>query len=370
MKNEQTNLNNKEWDAHNDVIDLIERTEELRNLYKQIGYSPYIEKKTREILKRLNNLEVSVPDFSNFQKSIDDLLAGEEQLDQSMLEANSVLHGDTQLLKEIIKYRNNKETIIKLLNKDYTKTLPFSVECSVIVRKPRDTDMFQSGLKELEELFNQTWLPQSKEMRLELLEKVNEIREELQSENKAILSALESLNIEVENACYNIADDAQDEKKRHLDDLLFSLVYIRHEYKPDNKYFVDGMVENVKAYLDNPWMHTPWLTKFILEQFLDTEVVKNIPEYPSEKFRLWVLGAMLCLIFFNFNFIGWLIFVLFVSHSLWIGWNRRKTISLFEGREEIKTGSYNGLELIRRFRELERKGIYVHSLIFGLLELP
>jgi hypothetical protein len=271
---QKTTTIREEWDGHKEVRSLIEDTDEICTLYQKLGYSPYVEQMARRLLEKLNDIEVNILDFQGFQKSLDEVLVALEHFRSGQEKLNPLIFADSGLFEQVVESRRDKERILSLLNKNFREKLPIHIESSVIVRRPRDPDAFLSTLGELEKLFGDSWIPQSTETRNDLLEKIKEIREELQKENGDVLTALGSLNSEIRDTCFNIADEEANEKKRQLDELLWILVYTRHECKPQEPYFVEGVIKNVKKYWDNQWMHTPWLTRFALRHLLEAEIAK------------------------------------------------------------------------------------------------
>jgi hypothetical protein len=95
--------------------------------------------------------------------------------------------------------------------------------------------------------------------------------------------------------------------------------------------FKEMAQKHTRVYLESPWMQTPWLTNYILTNLLDSELVplrKRAQRKPTSPV------GMLQLI-----------------------------------RDEVASGRYDSDENIRRLRQQEEKGLYIHSLVYPLLRL-
>jgi hypothetical protein len=364
------------WDPHRAVRDLVQKTPELCDLYHGLGYSPYLEWRCRELLAQLNDLEVVIPDFAVFESSLNSAIAAVERHERGeapLTLADALCHYDRydrELFESVVTARASRDAVLQLLNADFRKRLPSSVEASAISRRPRNPDTFAGVLRELDQLFREPWLPQTQDVREELLEAVSELREELErGENPSVVTILESVERRIEDAVFNIADKRQDEKRRSLDGVLWSFVYVRHEYRPHAPYFIEGVTEEAKTYIRSAWMHTEWLTTFMLLHLLDGEVASRVPARLSEKGLLVSTVAIVVLFYLNLLLSG---LSVLAALSYYVGnaiWQTHKTRPLVSCRQEIASGTYDGHEVGRRLRDLESRGVFVHSLILRLLEL-
>jgi hypothetical protein len=369
----------EEWDGHRVVHDLVRQTDELRDLYRRLGYSPYVADECRKLLAQLDSLEVVILDFPAFQSSLDESVRAVECYErgerQEALADGTLLPDNLQRFKEVVNARASQDEVLKLLNADWRQRLPIHVEVRArIERRARDRDAFARALAELDALFRKKWIPQSADEREQLLEKVAELRRELDYDPSSLSPIdlswqLKSLESSIEFAVLNIADQEQDEKKRKLDAVLFSFVYVRHNYQPPDPYFVEGVTEEAETYLISPWMHTKWLTVFILRHLLDGEVARQVPERLSDKGLL--VSALAIGLFVHFDLRPFALLwgaglLYYITTRIW---QMRKTRTLVACRQEVASGNYDGHEVARRLRDLERRGIFVHSLILRLLEL-
>jgi len=391
----------EEWDGHKEVRRLISETKELCELYTRLGYSPRVEESARGWLDELNDMEVSIPDFEQFQRLLDEEKASEEHLGGRRIFAEYY-----ELYDEILNCRTDKNQVLTLLNKDLKKTLPYSCQSGVVC-KPRNPDKFSTRLSWLERLLDRTPVPQSKEAREELLAKITKVRDDSQKENPELQTDVKELDEAIRRAwfrdgdCNYNGDWYHNERVRQLDDLLYCLVYARHKHKAWDPSFTEGVLQEIKGYLDNSWMHTPWLTKAAVQHLLEGDIAKLYPypgldwNEPAWHFK-WVLvcstvvvGSLLLLWYALQNWpigrwpsyllaacaaiIAWFFFTLDLYGVSWLRQYeraRRTSTPLVQILSEVAKGSYHGPELARRLRDLEHKGICVHSLALALLELP
>jgi len=387
----------EEWDAHEEVRKLVERNDELKALYRKLGYSPYIERQSREVIRGLKDLvRTELSDFAAFQRAVE-----------------GVRFADRSHLDELLAARGDKGKVVELLNSgSFSTELPYQLkaftrtqvtdparftkllddlgELYIVAADPdwsqfsgKDRDESGSALEAYEKAARNAARsrrnPISEGVREEIAYAIARVRRELQSDGGDIESSLNSLESEVESAMRLDHDDAVQEKKGRLDDLLWNLVYVRHEYKPDHRYFKETIQEQAKKYLDSTWMHTPWITTHILWQLLDAELAAVTPKEPSEKLvgsllrigLLFLISLFLISLFVNLHW-HWLVWP-WLAYLVWYYWQYdprlRKARVLRLIRDEVAAGGYDGEEVARRLRQLEEKGVYVHSLMYPLIRL-
>ena len=360
----------EEWDCQRAVRDLIENTPELRDLYGRLGYSVYVAGKCRKLLAVLEDVEVTVPDFHELETSLDSALAEIERHAGGEDVISPFWFANRELFDSVVNARANQDEVLRLLNADYREKLPISVEIEAVTRRPRSPNSFAGALDELDHLLRNLWHPQKQDVREELLEAVSEVREEFENEGDSFATSLGSLVNKIGDSVFTLADDQeQDERKNSLDDVLGSFVYTRHEDQPQNPDFIELVADEAKVYIDSSWMHTRWLTVFILRHLLDGEIGRQVPAGVSQKGVLWSFGAIALLSIFNLKIFAaiWLA-VLFYYIGFTV-WHMHKTKPLVTCRQEVGSGNYDGHEVARRLRDRERSGVVVHSLILRLLEL-
>lgn len=217
------------------------------------------------------------------------------------------------------------------------------------------------------------------------------------------------------------------DEKEVFDDVMWSFVFYRHELKKqlDERPFTglsikEEIFEHAKKYLDSKFIHNSFLTNSILAQVIDTELVPleyevngiahpimgdianlktfgplapvnytNILPYPwnilvsSGLSLVFLIIGILAIIFFvsaDLNWLAWIVGIFLAGH--YVG----KFLSAFNSakikvklavlgtnlraiRNEISSHKYDGKVLAERIKKLESDGLYVHSLVYPLLEL-
>jgi hypothetical protein len=162
-----------------------------------------------------------------------------------------------------------------------------------------------------------------------------------------------------------------------------------------------------KQYVDQPQWHTPWLTRYLLEEVLEAQCTYLVwmaergifPEWHlrrslSPPYRTFV-PPLVSLAFFAFYL--WLLYWL-VTKEYWIAaglplavliyfyffekpyvwWRRRKNRNHFMGLSqllltpiyEIRSADYDPETISRRLQACEQKDLQVASIAFALLKLP
>lgn len=386
----------EEWDAHEEVRKLVERNDELKALYKKLGYSPHIERQSREVIRGLKDLlRTEILDFAAFQRVLN--------------EVGGVRFADRSHLDGLMAALCDKGKVLELLNSGGLSTeLPYQLKAFTRTQVTHPA-RFARLLDDLAELYivaadpdwGQFWdqrqddpgsameayekaarnaarsrrNPISEGVREEIAYAIAGVRQELQRDGGDIETSLNSLESEVESAMRLDHDDAAQEKKDRLDDLLWNLIYAHHEYKPDDAYYKQTIQEQAKNYLDSTWIHTPWITTHMLRQLLDAELAAVTPKKPSEKLlvgSLLGIGLLFLIsLFVNLHW-HWLVWP-WLAYLVWYYWQHvprlRKARVLQLIRDEVAAGGYDGEEAARRLRQLEERGVYVHSLTYPLIRL-
>jgi hypothetical protein len=274
-------------------------------------------------------------------------------------------------------------------------------------------------LRDLEELVGDRLVTWHQHTREEVLSDINEIQRKA-SEGQNIQAALEKLQDDINAAC-EWAESESQKKKQQLDRLVSGLMknrlsvglspipewglFDRFILIADFGFFKTTIVEETKRYLDANWMHTPWLTNFVLVTLLDGDLASLAqltrlldPAALAEGLWRWIFwrkifpwlqplvysglaaAAIVGLFIFGLPWITPLVLgLLGWYYSSLLKWRirfrraRRKLLqpaaALLQIRNEIASGLYNVSETLRRLRELEPQGVSVHSLAYSLLEL-
>ena len=285
---------------------LVSQNKEIRALYAKIGYSFDVEREAKELINGLEALvRTEILDFPAFQKALAALQtkiqqpksekdpdeeflledkqtaskepltpdAARRQIDKILIaDAASMMAGNSDF-EELIAARDDYEEMLKLLNKNYycADGLPFYLTRFLRTR-PRNPAQFAKLLDELESLFTARWIPQSPEIRQDVLFHLSEVRQVLKREDENIVHSLGWLASKVHSACVTLDyDKTIREKNQQLDGVLWDLWDERRKLNMWGSNFLEGSLqfrkavqERAKEYVDASWMHTPWLTTYVL----------------------------------------------------------------------------------------------------------
>ncbi len=348
-----------------EVRKLVHDTEDLQLLYERLGYSLELEWEFEQHLNELKALiHTEIPDFAAFRKALKEV---QEQLNQEESEVYSpevwkharFQRSNDDLLQQIIGAGDNKEAVLDLLNRNaveeplpFVEQLPFyrggkviwrtPIELSILRRCPKDPQRFAKLLDDLESRIKTSRLSRTEQSRKDALEALDRLRRDCRRENAYIPTPLKLLDSKLNEWLLHGNNWQDHQHKEKLDTLLLELIYVRRDCQWDQ---IDSrtfdasearLVRNLtrkhaKTYLDAEWMHIPWLTTFVLTNLLDGELTSFSSEEPQ--------GG---------------------SASIYV---------LKLVRDEIASGYYDNNETIRHLRTEEKKGLYIHSLIFALLRL-
>lgn len=253
----------------------------------------------------------------------------------------------------------------------------------------------------------------------DLISRVPELRE--------INARFEKIEHEYEDKPYDDKYFKSSDEKEIFDDVMWSFIFYRHELKKqlEERPFTglsvkEEIFEYAKKYLDSKFIHNFFLTSSILAQVIDTELVpleyevngiahpmigeiaaRNTfgPTYPVKYTNLlphpwnklvssglslvFLIIGILAIVFFvsaDLNWLAWIVGIFLAWHyigKIFLSANSAKTkgklavlgTNLRVIRNEIGSHSYDGKVLAERMKKLESDGLYVHSLVYPLLEL-
>jgi hypothetical protein len=206
-------------------------------------------------------------------------------------------------------------------------------------------------------------------------------------------------------------DDHPQVRKRQLDEMIRRLLIAQDSYGPkatkmwsrNADGFRQAIVEQTKKYLDNGWMHIPWLTQYLAGNLIDAELLGVLPESspprPSDKGEQFLVRSVLGLMATGASIyyllprlsvanhgaveiiarwiltawaalLGGYVFY-WVSRDLSYARRVQRTAALRRIRQELAVGVSDNEELVRRLRREEEKGgMWVHSVAYALLKLP
>jgi hypothetical protein len=277
---------------------------------------------------------------------------------------------------------------LKLLYGDPLAQLPAQILGKVRTR-PTDLTCFTRQLDELEELLQPPGVHRDKEDREYVREAIALVRSDLQANAKDMRISVAGLRgcvkLIQERALYN-------EKKLELDKLLKDLIDARHRFEQEIPYvwmferwdplFMQEGVEKAKTYLEARWMHTPFLTNYMLTNLLDASFGPLLHKHRLARdhpLRVKVGVLLPLLLLYLVWHIGkppWYGTLALVSvGGFWV-WacvrmalEQRIANRLELLRAEVSSGLYDGKEVVRRLRQLEGDGFHVPSLTYALLRL-
>jgi hypothetical protein len=301
----------------NEVRRWIQRDDSLDRLFRSLGYSAHLESRCRALWGRLVDLSIRITDVQRFQDALDAAL-------QEAQERGRFTSDEADLLDEIIKVRDNIPTVVQLLQADPMMTLPDAVEQS-IERVPKDLGTFTQTLDELQRLFREpSLIPEWRhKVRGYLLEALRGVRKHSTAAACNVAGPLQSLSGEIERYVKFISDDKIAEAKREaLKDVLLVVVQARHGTRRGDPLDEHELAIQARRYIDAPWMHRRAITLALLRAFLDAAAAAQ-PREPL----------------------------------------------LTQTAQHVASAHFDGPEVARRLRELEARGLYIHTLIYPLLRL-
>jgi len=199
-------------------------------------------------------------------------------------------------------------------------------------------------------------------------------REQKLEEFEEFLSSLISHNRRRERLKHGIDDmgEALGIKENAAKTNLFEL-----EARADKE--CEFWTDCAQEYMDRPWMHTRWLSNYLLVNILDAQIANNpLARELLRPTSLWFSGAVIAGIVISFILdwrwlawsgiaylsVAWLLRL--ISRSRF----RRVEDGLALVRREVASLSYGGEELSRRLRKVEEKWPYLPSIAYSLVRLP
>jgi hypothetical protein len=328
------------WDGEAELRRAVDGNEELLALYARLGDLPQVERECERLLAGLKGLvRAEIPDFAAFEAAL-------AQLEK---EQEGFRSENEELLREILAVRNDGSAVLRLLNRDPVgQLLPFveqipivrngevvwrtPQELALVRKRPASPERFETLLDDLDRVVRTAALRRKPAARDAVLAAVARVRRDARRENAYMPTPLRALEDEMDVWLHRSQDPAAQRRRKELDDLLLGLLRVRHVRQEGS---VEDLRETARAqaqlYAGLPWMHTPWLTTCALTNLLDAELAllpdkeKANPATPA--------GA------------------------------------LQRVREEVASRHYDAEETMRRLRQQEERGLYIHSLVYALLRL-
>lgn len=389
-----------EWrkERNERLLDLIERTPELRELYDKLGYDPYAEQRFEQLLNELKSLlRAEIVNIAVFQRTVD-----QAQVDDSSK--------DPDFWKIVLSARNNPKKVknlVQALNDAYSEEwkgyrplkdrLPWGFsELSFTVWTATDRERFSLLIEEISSVLKaysfSAW-KNPDQVRSECLGYVAKIKEAISQNGTDLWPTLCALRDKIKSSI-----DAG--PRVNLDAFLWDLLCAR-----DSAPYTDAYRESIQRLAKNYLcdhlidIHTPWLTNRLITDLLDTVIgpvnqlsVLDDWAFTSQLKPPWgiIVPRLLSFVFFMGSLSG--ILILFAMDLRWLAWLggayltwhyfwrfRRiylcdkvrlnlllQTMSLGGIRNEITTGCYDAEEIAKQLRKFEG---HVPSLVFPLLRL-
>jgi hypothetical protein len=325
-------------DAAAVLRETVDGTPELRALYVRLGFPPEVERSWERLLGELEGqVRAEIPDFAAFRAAL-------AEADTASPDAGFFAE-DVELLREVIRAGENREEVLRLLDRDPVgRLLPFierialtrngervwrtPVELSLLRKRPASPEVFERKLDELEKLLRSSVPSRVEAARNEAIEALARARRDTRRDGAYMPTSLRALRSAVE-AWWKAAPLEARRRREELDGLLLGLLRVRRG--PSGA----GAREEARAQADRyagaAWMHTPWITAYALTNLLDAEL-SALPE--EERRQPSPRAATL----------------------RWV-------------RDEVASSHFDGEETIRRLRQQEERELFVHSLVYALLRM-
>jgi hypothetical protein len=324
-----------DWDEETALRILVEETPELAALYGRLGYLPEVERDAGRIAGELKGLiRAEIPDFAAFDAALTEIEAQKDQADRPRFRAEN-----EALLRSVLAVRGDHEAILRLLNEDpVDQLLPLveqipmvrngeviwrtPMELTLVRKRPSRPDRFERLLDELDWLVRSARLRRRPAAREAVLAAIVRLRRDAARENAYLPTPMQALAAEVDTWLHRSLDPPTRRRREDLDTLLRGLLRVRHALETGGGDLREASRAHAQLYAGQPWMHTPWLTTTVLANLLDTELAA-LPPSPV----------------------------------------------LQQVRDEVSSRHYDSDETIRRLRQQEERGLFVHSLVYALLRM-
>ena len=347
-----------DWDLDAAVYRLVRHSDDLRALYATLGYDLEVEAQVGQILEALKGMiRTEIPDFTALWGVLTEASLPEAPAPLPGLQVPEP-HPAERLLREAVAAGPDEQRVRRLLNRapleepvPYAEVLPVTrdgavtwrpvMEVTLVRKRPSAPDRFVQLLDHLDALVRTSPLERSAQTTGAVLQAVANLRAVLDRPEANLLLALTALEERVLQWLDRAHLRDQHTRKETLDAFLRALVTLRHTavvplragtpLKAGTLASCNRQAQSLAAtYLGTPWMQVPRLTVLLLTAFLELKLSGYSPRAQADPA----------------NPAG----VLRLIH------------------DEIASGYYASQELIRRLRELEERGVFVHSLVHALLQ--
>ena len=358
------------WPGRRQVARLLDSSDDLHLVLERLGYAPAVERRWPELWRELRGLiSVEIPDFPALLGALDEIRG---QLDETNTESSAGeapdgeaaddplrparrAKRDDPLLRAVLAAGDDEPRVLAILAEDpvervlpFIEEIPFirdgeiswrmPVEIPLLRKRPRDGERFTELLDELDGLLDGPRTKRRQQARHEVTDAIARVKKALDRHDAYLPAPLKALEGKVVEWLYHAHSPVALERRRQLEELLRQLADARHRYgldwpleDADIGAFGDAAQEHARLYVEAEWMHAPWLTAYVLANLLASELAPRMTE-PSTGSSEPV--ALL--------------------RRVW---------------REAASGRFNRRESLRRLRQLEEGGIYVHSLAVALLRI-
>jgi hypothetical protein len=249
--------------------------------------------------------------------------------------------------------------ILALLNRDpvyeqlpFIEQIPFytdgkivwrtPVEVTMLRKRPKDAERFVHRLDALAALFAAPEALLNTQAHREVQHEIARLQRDLQRPHGYLPTTLQALARKVSTCMQQSPNPTVRCQREALDRFLTACISVRRTYgcgaaaeytlsAASLGRFREAAQQQAQYYLHTTWMHTPWLTLCVLTTLFDSDLaaLSAARQHISP-----ASVSMLTLI-----------------------------------RAEVASGRYDHNETIRRLRQQEAQGVYVHSLVYPLLRL-
>jgi hypothetical protein len=338
------------WDEDAALREAVDSTPELCALYGRLGYLPEVERDAERIVGEIKGLvQAEIPDFSAFGAALTEVEAQLAPAGDEEPERPRFRRENEALLRAVLAVRGDEAAVLRLLNEDpVDQLLPLveqipmvrngeviwrtPMELTLVRKRPSNPARFERLLDELDWLVRSARLRRRPTARESVLAAIVRLRRDTARENAYLPTPVQALIAEVDGWLHRSQEPVVRRRREELDGLLRGLLRLRHDLEAGGG---GDLRETARAqaqlYAGQPWMQTPWLTTFALANLLDTELAllpakeRAQPTSPAGVLRLV--------------------------------------------RDEVASRHYDSDETIRRLRQQEERGLFVHSLVYALLRM-
>jgi hypothetical protein len=319
---------------------------ELAGILARYGYAPGNQEKVRRLLESLKSLiRTEVTDFTAFRQALRGAYLREGDIPRYEVR-------NRELLIAAVEAGDNDQAVLAVLNRNpiyehvpFVERVPVMrrgeiawltpVDHACILKRPADPARFASLLSELDTCFCEPHPARSDALRAQVVEAISRLRRELKRERAYFPTGIQFLEARIAAYESESLDPSARAAVEALTRIFECAERVRSESsapKPmtgrDGKAALKAIREAVSHYLDNSALWNSWTTNYLAEILLSPAFLESSVRRPRKA---------------------------------------RETAALV--RAEIASGFYDTEEVNRRIRRLEESGLYVSSVVYGLLAM-